>query len=74
MRPLVSHVANPPQFVSELIDTPNARWNKELIDDVFLAETVEQWLCGIFIHNKYLHTKGKKNNKVNQCRFEETIP
>lgn len=36
MRPIVSRVVDPPQYVSELIGTHNARWNSEVIEDVFL--------------------------------------
>lgn len=36
MRPIVSLVPNPPQFVLELIEPVNARWNVQLLEEVFL--------------------------------------
>lgn len=36
MRPVISRVADPPQMVSELIDSTNARWNSDLVNDIFL--------------------------------------
>uniref|UniRef100_A0A452XY77 Reverse transcriptase zinc-binding domain-containing protein n=1 Tax=Aegilops tauschii subsp. strangulata TaxID=200361 RepID=A0A452XY77_AEGTS len=36
MRPIVSLLAQPPQYVSELIDSANARWNVPLLEQVFL--------------------------------------
>ena len=36
MRPLVARVPDPPQLVAELIDSGNARWNMELVKQVFL--------------------------------------
>lgn len=36
VRPLVARVADPQQLVSHLIDSANARWNTQLIHEVFL--------------------------------------
>lgn len=36
MRPIVARVNDPPQLVSDLIDQGNARWDTELIEQVFL--------------------------------------
>lgn len=49
MRPMVSRVQDPPQLVSDLIDTANARWNMELVNQVFLpcdaAEILQIPIC-----------------------------
>lgn len=36
MRPIVSLIAQPPQMVSELLDHGDARWNADLVQQVFL--------------------------------------